>query len=286
MHKQVHTEPAIVTFPLLLEPAELQARLAEPNLQVVDLCQAEQYARAHIPCAVHLDYSRLVLSRPPVTGLLPSMDYMHTLFSSLGLRSEAYIVAYDDEGGGRAARLLWSLAACGHARYALLNGGLQAWVNEGHPLEHRPVAPQLSEYPVNYHPEVVAERDYIMARLGDANTRLLDCRTPKEYQGEEKRAARTGHIPGAINIDWTEAIDTTRNLRLKSRDALLSRLKSVDITADKEVITYCQTHHRSAHTWLMLKSLGFKNVRGYPGSWSEWGNMPDTPIESGPRNRA
>jgi thiosulfate/3-mercaptopyruvate sulfurtransferase len=286
MPKQVHTEAAMVTFPLLLEPAELQARLAEPNLQVVDLCQAEQYARAHIPRAVHLDYSRLVLSRPPVAGLLPSMDYMHTLFSSLGLRSEAYIVAYDDEGGGRAARLLWSLAACGHARYALLNGGLQAWVNEGHPLEHRPVAPQLSEYPVNYHPEVVAERDYIMVRLGDANTRLLDCRTPKEYQGEEKRAARTGHIPGAINIDWTEAIDTTRNLRLKSRDALLSRLKSVDITADKEVITYCQTHHRSAHTWLMLKSLGFKNVRGYAGSWSEWGNMPDSPIESGPGNRA
>jgi thiosulfate/3-mercaptopyruvate sulfurtransferase len=214
------------------------------------------------------------------------MDYMHTLFSSLGLRFEAYIVAYDDEGGGRAARLLWSLAACGHERYALLNGGLQAWVNEGHPLEHRAIAPQPSDYPVNYHPEVVAERDYIMARLGDANTRLLDCRTPKEYQGGEKRAARAGHIRGAINIDWTEAIDTMCNLRLKPRDALLSRLKSVDITADKEVITYCQTHHRSAHTWLMLKYLGFKNVRGYPGSWSEWGNMPDTPIESGPGNRA
>jgi thiosulfate/3-mercaptopyruvate sulfurtransferase len=275
----------MTAFPLLFEPLELEARLADSNLQVVDVCKAEQYARGHIPGAVHLDYSRLVLSQPPVMGLLPSADYMSGLFSSLGLRSEAYTVAYDDEGGGHAARLLWSLAAYGHKRYALLNGGLRAWANEDHPLDSTPVAPEPSDYRVSYNPDIVAERDYIAARLHDASTRLLDCRSPKEYSGEEKRAARVGHIPGAVNMEWTEAMDLTRNLRLKAPEALLARLTAADVTPDREVITYCHSHHRSAHTWLVLKSLGFKRVRGYPGSWSEWGNLPDMPVEQGLGNR-
>jgi thiosulfate/3-mercaptopyruvate sulfurtransferase len=246
---------------------------------VVDLCGAEQYARGHVPGAVHLDYPRLLLSRPPVTGLLPSADYMRGLFSSLGLRPDACIVAYDDEGGGHAARLLWSLAAYGHQRFALLNGGLHAWANEGYPLDDTPVIPEASDYPVTFNPEVIAEREYIMSRLGSANTTLLDCRSPKEYNGEKKRARRTGHIPGAVNVEWTETIDASRNLRLKSREALLQRLKAAGITPDREVITYCHTHHRSAHTWLVLKHLGFERARGYPGSWSEWGNLSDTPVE-------
>lgn len=264
---------------LLIEPVELLARLRETDVRVVDLCTAEQYARGHVPGAVHLDYSRLVLSRPPVTGLLPSMDYLEGLFSSLGLSSDAYVVAYDDEGGGRAARLLWSLAACGHARYALLNGGLHAWANEGYPLDPAPIMPTPSHYQVSYDPTVVADREYVSARLRAANSLLLDCRSPKEYRGEEKRAARAGHIPGAVNVEWTEAMDRARNLRLKPREELLLRLETAGVTPDKEIIPYCHSHHRSAHTWLVLKHLGFERVRGYPGSWSEWGNLPNTPIE-------
>jgi thiosulfate/3-mercaptopyruvate sulfurtransferase len=274
----------MTAFPLLLQPAELEPRLVDANLQLVDLCKAEQYARGHIPGALHLDYSRLVLSQPPMTGLLPSADYMSNLFSSLGLKNLAYIVAYDDEGGGRAARLLWTLAAYGHKRYALLNGGLHAWANEGHPLVDTPLLAKPSNYSGTCILEVVADRDYITARLHDSGIRLLDCRSPKEYRGEEKRAARAGHIPGAVNMDWTETLDVTRNLRLKPPEALRARLEAIDVTPDREIITYCQSHHRSAHTWFTLKALGFERVRGYPGSWSEWGNAPDTPVE-GPEDR-
>jgi thiosulfate/3-mercaptopyruvate sulfurtransferase len=264
---------------LVVEPEEVQIHLGEPDVRVVDLCTAEQYARGHVPGSIHLEYSRLVLSRPPVTGLLPGTEYLEGLFSSLGLSSDALVVAYDDEGGGRAARLLWSLAACGHARYALLNGGLQAWANEGHPPDVAPTMPTPSRYQATYDPTVVADRHYVSARLGATDTLLLDCRSPKEYRGEEKRAARTGHIPGAVNLEWTEAMDGARNLRLKPREALLRGLESVGVTPDKEIIPYCHSHHRSAHTWLVLKHLGFERVRGYPGSWSEWGNLPDTPVE-------
>ncbi|MGH8501085.1 MAG: sulfurtransferase [Gammaproteobacteria bacterium] len=263
----------------LIEPAALEARLADPDLQIVDVCKAEQYAQAHIPDAVHVHYAQLVFSRPPVAGLLPDAAYMSALFSSLGLRPEARIVAYDDEGGGHAARLLWSLAAYGHRRYALLNGGLHAWANEGHPLQREPVIPKVSDYRASGSGQVVAERDYIEAHLRDNDKRLLDSRTPKEYAGEDKRAARAGHIPGAVNMDWTQTMDTRRNLRLKPPEALLARFKELGVTPEREIITYCQTHHRSAHTWLVLKALGFERVRGYPGSWSDWGNQPDTPVE-------
>lgn len=264
----------------LIEPATLETRLADPDVQIVDVCKAEQYAQAHVPGAAHVDYARLVFSRPPVAGLLPDATYMSALFSSLGLRSDACVVAYDDEGGGHAARLLWSLAAYGHRRYALLNGGLHAWANERHPLQREPVVPEPSQYRVSVNGQVVAERHYIEAHLNDGGVRLLDCRSLKEYSGEDKRAARAGHIPGAVNMDWTEAMDTTRNLRLKPRDALLARLEELGVTPEREIITYCQTHHRSAHTWLALKALGFERVRGYPGSWSDWGNQTDTPVEN------
>jgi thiosulfate/3-mercaptopyruvate sulfurtransferase len=263
----------------MLEPEALERRLADATLHLVDLSRAEQYARGHIPGAVHLDYSRLLLARPPVMGLLPSANYISALFSSLSLTNQAYIVAYDDEGGGHAARLLWTLAAYGHTCFGLLNGGLHAWANEGHPLDSTPVAPGSSKYAARYNPEVVADREYILARLGNSDTRLLDCRSSREYVGDDKRAARAGHIPGAVNMDWVKAIDQTRNLRLRDRETLMRRLAAANITPDREVITYCQTHHRSAHTWLTLKVLGFPQVRGYPGSWSEWGNLPDTPIE-------
>lgn len=274
-----------MTSPVLIEPAELQTRLNEGDLQVVDLCKAEQYTRGHIPGAVHLDYSRLVMSRPPIGGLLPSPEYLRELFSALGLKRDACIVAYDDEGGGHAARLLWTIAACGHADYALLNGGLHAWTNEGFPLEDAPVAPKRTAYSLDFNADVVAARDYILERLDDPNVRVLDCRSPREFSGEDKRAARAGHIPGAVNMDWTDTINQTRNLRLKPSEVLLRRLASLDITPAHEVIVYCQTHHRSAHTWLVLKHLGFARVRGYPGSWSEWGNMANTPVETGLGNR-
>ena len=122
-------------------------------------------------------------------------------------------------------------------------------------------------------------KNYILTRLGDADVVFLDTRTPEEYRGVNLRAARGGHIPGAINFDWVKAIDREHNLRLKPPAELRRLLESEGVTADKEVIAYCQTHHRSSHTYVMMKSLGFPRIKGYPGAWSEWGNLPDTPVE-------
>ena len=121
--------------------------------------------------------------------------------------------------------------------------------------------------------------DYVLQRLGDPTVAILDARSVAEYDGKDKRARRVGHIPGAVNLNWTTTIDQTRKMRLKEQQELRKMLSAIGVTPDKEVIVYCHTHHRSSHTYIMLKALGFPNVKAYPGSWSEWGNHPDTPIE-------
>jgi thiosulfate/3-mercaptopyruvate sulfurtransferase len=266
-------------LPLLLEADELEANLGREDLLVVDLGKAETYARFHVPGAVHLDYAKIIAAQKPVMGLVPDDATLARVLSAIGIDSRTHVVAYDDEGGGRAARLLWTLEIAGHKRFSLLNGGLHAWANEGHPLESAPVTPPTGKFEVHRDPIPIADSNYIMAHLESDDTVLLDARSPDEYKGYRKYAERAGHIPGAVNFEWTEAMDQSRNLRLKPADELKRLLADRGITPDKEVIAYCQTHHRSAHTCLMLECMGFERVRGYAGSWSDWGNNPALPVE-------
>ena len=266
--------------PLLIEPDQLESQLEEPNILVVDLCKPEIYAQGHIPGAVHLDYAEVVHAEPPVMGLLPDAAHMSRLCSRIGLTPEHRVIAYDDEGGGKAARLLWSLAAYSHHRISLLNGGHHAWANEGHPMTRDETPVEPTECTLEYAGDVVADREYILEHYQDEDVALLDARTPDEFRGTDRRAAHGGHIPGAVNIEWTQAMDQANNLRIKSRDVIMPMLEHQGITPDKEIIVYCQTHHRSAHSWLMLRHLGFEKVRGYPGAWSDWGNRDDVPVEA------
>jgi thiosulfate/3-mercaptopyruvate sulfurtransferase len=267
-------------LPLLLEPDQLEPLLGTRGLCIVDVGKAATYAQLHVPGAVHLDYARIVAMRRPVAGLLPETTELEHALSSAGISNDSWVVAYDDEGGGNASRLVWTLDTLGHDRFSLLNGGLHAWANEGHPLENRPVTAEPGRFHAAPRESTVADREYILEHLGDPDVALVDARSVEEFNGSRRFAARGGHIPGAVNMDWLNVMDRQHNLRLKPEAELRSSLEKLGVTRDREVVAYCQTHHRSSLVYLALKVLGYGKIRGYPGSWSDWGNQPDTPVES------
>lgn len=264
----------------LLEPGQLSASLDQDGLVIVDVSSHQSYARWRIPGALHIDYPQLVSVRPPVGGLLPDTKQFVLAMQRLGIDYQQRVVAYDDEANGRASRLLWTLRAYGHRNNALLNGGLHSWMQESRPCDPYIAQARPSSTQLQYSGDGVADRSYIIQNLGNQDVVIIDARSPAEYSGSDLRAARGGHIPAAINLEWTMFIDQQRSMRLKQRASLMELLTQHGATPDKEIICYCQTHHRSALTCQALHSLGYTRVKGYPGSWSEWGNRSDTPIEA------
>jgi thiosulfate/3-mercaptopyruvate sulfurtransferase len=267
---------------MLMAPEELSKRLDQPDQLVVDLSEAATHAAGHIPGAVHLDYEALLRAEGPVLGLVPDAAALARTLGAVGINDDVKVIAYDDEGNGRAARLLWMLAALGHSDHALLDGGLVAWRQAQLPL----VTELASPTPVSYHarfrqPQLIASCEQVLAAIDDPGTVILDNRGADEYRGENVRAARAGHIPGAIHLDWIHAMDSEGDLRLKPAEQLRTDFEAVGVSADKTVITHCQTHHRSSLTLFALRYLGYPDVRGYAGSWAEWGNRDDTPIVNG-----
>ena len=266
-------------LPLIVEPKELEDKISIKELLIVDLNEPSVYERGHIPRAINLPFTSLIAPRPPAMGTIPNAESLSSTLSSIGLDTGRHVVAYDSEGTGKASRFLWTLDVVGHPKISLLNGGFHSWAGEGYPLEIEINASKPSEFRAKIGNTALAGKDYILDHLGDDEVVILDCRSPAEYKGEDLRASRGGHIPGAINFDWMLAVDRDRNFRLKEAEEINKLLIQLGVTPDKEVIMHCQTHHRSSHTYLVLKSLGYKKIKGYDGSWSEWGNDPGVPIE-------
>ena len=250
---------------------------------LIQVTSPEVYAQAHLPGALLVQPGELVCGIPPATGRLPSQAQLQSLFARLGHTPDTRYVAYDDEGGGWAGRFLWTLDAIGHHNWAYLNGGLHAWVNAGlqldsgaapepTPMETVPDTPTIT---IDTGP--IAEIPDVLAAIDAADSVIWDVRSAAEYAGQRQAAARSGHIPGAVNLDWEALKDYGNSQRFVAN--LADLLREHGVTPDKNIITHCQTHHRSGLSYLAARLLGYPHIRAYHGSWSEWGNRDDTPIE-------
>ncbi len=268
--------------PSLISADEL-AELSPPPL-LVQVTSREAYAAGHPPGSMLVTPGELVSGIPPVTGALPSVERLTRLFRRIGLAPEREVVLFDDEGGGWAGRLAWTLDVVGHPRWRYLDGGLRAWRAAGLPLTTAPESNAPSNMHIAIDPAPIAETEELLARLSDPDLLVWDCRSAEEYAGRRVAARRAGHIPGAINLDWLELMDAKRDLRLIQH--LPERLAERGIVPERDVVVHCQTHHRSGLAYMAARLCAFPRIRAYPGSWAEWGNRDDTPIAAHPSGRA
>lgn len=265
-------------LPLIIEPSELKENLNLENLLIVDLSKRSLFDEAHIPGAVHVDPREIIIGTPPAPGKLASLEQLESLFARIGYSPDKHIVAYDDEGGGWAGRFIWTLDTISHSKSSYLNGGIHAWIAaEGQTTAEMPAVTATS-VSLEISNQFTATMEEILASLDHEDVRIWDARSTEEFLGEKKLSTRGGHIPGAINLDWLDTMDREDAFRIRSN--IKEILANLGLTQDKQIITHCQSHHRSGLTYLIGKSLGY-NIRAYPGSWSEWGNNPDTPVETG-----
>ncbi|MDP6375257.1 MAG: rhodanese-like domain-containing protein [Pseudomonadales bacterium] len=249
------------------------------DLLLVHVASSQAYAQAHVPGAILVTPAELVDGTPPASGRLPDLGRLTALFRRIGFDFTKKVVAYDDEGGGWAGRFCWTLDVIGKRDWHYLNGGIQAWLACGRSARQgNGAVPAPSQVHLTIDTGPIAEIEDVLAAIDDPRQLIWDVRSDAEYRGERSGSARAGHIPGAVNTDWMHLKDPAHDMRLiRNLDGLLN---AVGVTAEKQIITHCQTHHRSGLSYMVARLLGFQSIRAYHGSWSEWGNRADLPIET------
>jgi thiosulfate/3-mercaptopyruvate sulfurtransferase len=270
---------------VLVDSDWARAHLDDPDVRFVEVdVDTTSYEQSHIPGAVGWNWTSQLADG--IRRDIATREEFSELLDKSGIGPQTTIALYGDNNNWFAAWAYWQLKLFGHKDVRILNGGRKFWLDNGLPLttdvpSHPSTGYKLPE------PDFAlrAFRDDILPRVGDPNLALVDVRSPAEFNGEiiappgmTETAQRAGHIPGAASIPWAQTV--REDGTFKSREELETLYEGKGITPDKDVIAYCRIGERSSHSWFVLHELlGYKRVRNYDGSWTEWGSMVGVPIE-------
>ncbi|MFL6326248.1 MAG: sulfurtransferase [Nitrososphaeraceae archaeon] len=267
----------------------VEDHIQDPNVRIaeVDYDPKSNYMLGHVPGAVLFDWRQDI--NDPITRNVLGKQECQNLLQNAGINNDTTLVLYGDFNNWFAAFAFWVFKYYGYKDLRLMNGGRKKWLLEDRPLtkdipQQYPKGNFKASGPDN---NIRVFLNYVKQSLDTKDRKLVDVRSPKEFTGEilappeypTEHAQRGGHIPGAANIPWGQAVNDGDGT-FKSVDELKKLYEAKDITPDKEIIAYCRIGERSSHTWFVLKYLlGYPNVKNYDGSWTEWGNMIANEIE-------
>jgi thiosulfate/3-mercaptopyruvate sulfurtransferase len=282
MAENGYAKPVLVTTEWLAE------HLGDESVAIAEVDEnPEVYDEGHIPGAVKLHWRDDL--QDPVERDLVDKPTFERLMSERGISNDTTLVVYGDKNNWFAAYAYWYVKIYGHQDVRILDGGRQKWADESRDFTTEPPQPKQAEYQASERDESIRTyRDAVKEGIGEQTKALVDVRSPQEYTGElvappgyeQEGAQRAGHIPTAASVPWATAVRDDGTF--KTVEELRELYEGKGVTPEKDVTAYCRIGERSAHTWFVLRELlGYETVKNYDGSWTEWGNLVDVPIEKG-----
>jgi thiosulfate/3-mercaptopyruvate sulfurtransferase len=273
---------------VLVDTQWVEDHLDDDSIRIVEVDENPAlYADAHIPGAIGFDWQKDLQDQVKRDFLGP--EDFGALFGSRGISNDHTVVLYGDRNNWFAAYTYWYLKYYGHDKVLLVNGPREKWLSEGRPTTGDAPAHAPTTFTAQPGDDAIrAKRDEVLQVIGSNGRKLVDVRSPQEYSGEliamagyeQEGAQRGGHIPGAASVPWAQAVQEDGTF--KSADDLRSLYEGKGVLTGDPIIAYCRIGERSAHTWFVLHELlGEDDVKNYDGSWTEWGNLVDVPIEKG-----